>query len=218
MARSASRTGRWALFAVLALGLSVASAPGARAEDMMWGGLLVAENPVKDGAPHTPLKLPPALAGREKQIARIFGYKGLRVIGQAQQKIKTGEEDWLVPSKRFYVKVDTKNPIPNGYLVGLQLYQDDTMLVEATVKLARGNPLYIRGPQVGNGQLIIALVTDKESSWQKARPPANKSVAAPAASPIPGQMPPPAGSPAAAPTTVPDAPKPPASPAPVSTN
>lgn len=217
MARRASRTGWWALFATLVLGLSVASAPGARAEDMMWGGLLVAENPVKDGAPHTPAKLPPALAGREKQIARIFGYKGLRVIGQAQQKIKTGEEDWLVPSKRFYVKVDTKNPIPNGYLVGLQLYQDDKMLVEATVKLARGNPLYIRGPQVGNGQLIIALVTDKESSWQKVRPPATKSAVGPGASPSPGLTPSPISSPAAAPTTAPDGPKPPSNTASVPT-
>lgn len=161
----------------------------------------MAENPAKDAPPQPPAKLPPALMGREKQIARIFGYKGLRVIGQAQQKIKTGEEDWLVPSKRFYVKIDTKNPIPNGYLVGLQLYQDDNLLVEASVKLARGHPLYIRGPQVGNGQLIIALVTDKESSWQKAKAPATRTAPAAAVTPSPGSSPAPGQSP------TPDAPK-----------
>lgn len=201
MVRRISGTGGWALFAMLLFLWTTVRATNAHADDLMWGGLIVAENPAKDAPPQPPAKLPPALLGREKQIARIFGYKGLRVIGQAQQKIKTGEEDWLVPSKRFYVKVDTKNPIPNGYLVGLQLYQDDNLLVEASVRLARGHPLYIRGPQVGNGQLIIALVTDKESSWQKAKAVATKLAPAPALTPSP------AGSPASGSTSTPEAPK-----------
>ncbi|OAI43060.1 hypothetical protein AYO41_02965 [Verrucomicrobia bacterium SCGC AG-212-E04] len=207
------------LFAALVLVLSVSAATAVRADDLMWGGLLIAENPVKDAPTHPPTKLPAPLLGREKQIAGIFGYKGLRVIGQAKQKIKTGEEDWLVPSKRFYVKVDTKNPIPNGYLVGLQLYQDDKMLVEATVKLARGNPLYIRGPQVGSGQLIIALVTDKETSWQKAKAVTAKPAASPVGAPSPGLSPSPASAPppATVPGSVPDAPKPTGTPTSVST-
>ena len=150
----------------------------------MWGGLILAENPTKDGAPKVASRWPAALAGRDKQIARIFGYKQLRVLGQAQKKIKTGEEDWLLPSKQFYVKVDTKNPIPNGYLVNLQLYQENKMLVEANVKLARGNPLYIRGPQVGNGQLIIALqVGGKEAAWTKPKTPPSHPAAVSAPTP-----------------------------------
>lgn len=167
----------------------------------MWGGLIYAENPPAEGPLHPALKLPVPLAGREKQIGRIFGYKNLRVIGQAQQRIKTGGEEWLVPSKRFYVKVDTKNPTPSGYLLGLQLYQDDNLLVEANVNLARGNPLYIRGPQVGNGQLIIALICEKESSLPKPKAPAAKPAVAPA-TPIPG---PEGAKPVASPTAIPAA-------------
>ncbi len=199
------------------LSLSGAGAAGARADDVMWGGLIVAENPVKDGPTKVSLRWPAALAGREKQISRIFGYKQVRLIGQAQKKIKTGEEDWLLPSKRFYVKVDTKNPIPQGYLVNLQLYQEDKMLVEANVKLARGNPLYIRGPQVGNGQLIIALQCGgKEAAWTKSKPAATHPAAAstPAAAPGPAA---PASAPAPpAPAPAPDTIKPPATQTPAS--
>ena len=179
MARRASARNWWALLAPFIVGVALITAPLARADDVIWGGLILAENPSKDAAPKTPTKWPAALAGREKQISRIFGYKELNVIGQAQQTIKTGEEDWLVPSKRFYLKVDTKNPIPHGYLLALELYQEDKLLVEATIKLARGNPLYIRGPQVGSGQLIIALVADgKDAAWTKTRPIAAQSRAA----------------------------------------
>jgi hypothetical protein len=186
MARRSISLARWALIATTLLVLTDAGVARARGEDVMWGGLILAENPTKDGPTKVSSRWPAALAGREKQIARIFGYKQLRVLGQAQQKIKTGEEDWLLPSKRFYVKVDTKYPIPNGYLVNLQLYQEDKMLVEANVKLARGNPLYIRGPQVGNGQLIIALQCGgKEAAWTKSKTSATHpaAVSTPAATP-----------------------------------
>src|SRR5262250_1133716 len=143
---------RWFWLAPIFLLLADAGVAEVRADDVMWGCLILAENPAKEGLTKVNSRWPAALAGREKQMSRIFGYKQLRVLGQAQQKIKTGEEDWLLPSKRFYVKVDTKNPIPQGYLVNLQLYQENKMLVEANVKLARNTPLYIRGPQVGNGQ------------------------------------------------------------------
>jgi hypothetical protein len=210
MARRSISLARWALIATTLLVLTDAGAARARGEDVMWGGLILAENPTKDGptkdgSTKVSSRWPAALAGREKQIARIFGYKQLRVLGQAQQKIKTGEEDWLLPSKRFYVKVDTKNPIPNGYLVNLQLYQEDKMLVEANVKLARGNPLYIRGPQVGNGQLIIVLQCGgKEAAWTKSK----TSAVHPAAVSTPAATPPAAPAAAPAPAPAPDATKP----------
>jgi hypothetical protein len=205
MARRSTSRARWALVASILLLVGDAGVAGVRSEDIMWGGLIFAENPSKDGPTKISSRWPAALAGREKQISRIFGYKQLRVIGQAQQKIKTGEEDWLVPSKRFYLKVDTKYPIPNGYLLNLQLYQEDKMLVEANVQLARGNPLYIRGPQVGNGQLIIALQCGgKEAAWTKPKSAATH----PAAASAPAAAPSPAAAPVSVPAAAPAAPAP----------
>jgi hypothetical protein len=194
---------RWASIASLFFVAASIGVAKARADDVMWGGLILAENSAREGPTRLASRWPAALAGREKQISRIFGYKQLRVIGQAQQTIKTGEEDWLVPSKRFYLKVDTRYPIPHGYLLFLQLYQEDKILVEATVKLARGNPLYIRGPQVGNGQLIIALQCGgKEAAWTKPKAPATHpaAVSAPTVPADPVGAPVPAAAPAPAPS------------------
>jgi len=196
---------RWAVLAAVLLVMTGAGASVLRADDVMWEALIFAENPpkewpAKEGPPKVNSRWPAALAGREKQISRIFGYKQLRVLGQAQQKIKTGEEDWLLPSKRFYVKIDTKNPTPHGYLVNLQLYQEEKLLVEANVKLARNTPLYIRGPQVGSGQLIIALQCGaKDAAWTKTKP----AAAHPAANSTPAAAPAPAPNPAAAPASAP---------------
>ena len=67
-------------------------------------------------------------------------------------------EDWQVSSRRFSLHVNIRSPIPGGYSLGLQLDNEKRMLVAADVKLSRASPLFIRGPMVGQGQLVIVLV------------------------------------------------------------
>lgn len=141
-------------------------------EDKIWTGLILADTAGKDGPVRVGNRWPGAVAGREKQLQRIFGYRHFKVLGHTQRKIRTGGEDWLVPSKHFYLKVDTKHKIPGGYLMNLQLWQEKKMLVETNVKIRKTGPLYIRGPQVGRGQLIIAVVCGgKDSAWVRAPKP-----------------------------------------------
>ncbi len=162
---------RWVWFALAFAGLGGSVAATLRAEDKLWIGLVIADNSTKEGTVRVGNRWPAALTGREKQLQKIFGYRHFQLVGQAQGLIKTGEEDWLVPSNQFYLKVDAKRPIPEGYLINLQLWQGTKQLVETDVKLSRTTPLYIRGPQVGEGQLIIALVCGgKEAAWTKAKP------------------------------------------------
>ena len=88
----------------------------------------------------------------------IFGYNQFRVLGHKREAVTKGTEDWLVPSKQFFLRVDTKNPVPNGYALGLELKRDDHVIVSADVNLNRQRPLYIRGPFAGEGQLLILLL------------------------------------------------------------
>ncbi len=122
------------------------------AADDLWGGLILATNEA------TPAELPPELHGQERRLG-AFGYNQFRLLGQNHKMVPTGTEDWLVPGRSFSLKVDTKYPLPaGGYALGLQLFQQKKMLVEADVNLQRGCPLFIRGPMVGRGQLIIMLM------------------------------------------------------------
>ena len=64
MARRSISTVRRALVASILILLADAGVANARAEDLMWGGLIFAENPSKDGPTKISSRWPAALAGR----------------------------------------------------------------------------------------------------------------------------------------------------------
>ena len=129
------------------------AAPSARAEgDVLYGALIMA---TKVDHPTPP---PEELRSQAENMEAIFGYNQFHVLGQRRAVVVKGTEDWLVPSKQFFLRVDTKNPLPDGYALGLELKRDDRVIVSADVNLNRQRPLYIRGPFVGEGQLLILLM------------------------------------------------------------
>jgi hypothetical protein len=40
----------------------------------------------------------------------------------------------------------------------LKLFQEKNLLLETDAKLSKASPLVIKGPQVGDGQLLLVLV------------------------------------------------------------
>ncbi len=129
-------------------GASVAKAEGGT----FYGALIMATN-----AQH-PTPPPEELRGQAGNLQAVFGYNEFRVLGQKRASIVKGPEDWLVPSRQFFLRVNTKNPVEGGYALGLELRQEDRVIVQADVKLNHDRPLFIRGPFVGQGQLIILLM------------------------------------------------------------
>lgn len=150
------RLPRIGLTAVAALWLTLTAAvltSTARAEgDVLYGALILATN-----AEH-PTPPPDELKTQAASLRAVFGYNQFRLLGQKRKAVPTGREDWLVPSRKFFLRVDTKSPVPGGYALGLDLLQEERVVVQADVKLNRARPLFIRGPFVGQGQLIILLM------------------------------------------------------------
>ena len=140
----------------LATGLWCATVPTANAQqppsDVLFGALVMA---TKSDHPQPP---PAALQGQAKNLEEVFGYNEFKVLGEKRNNTMTGKEDWLVSSRQFFLRVDTKQKIPGGYSLGLQLLQQDRVMVEADAKLSKERPLFIRGPFVGQGQLLILLM------------------------------------------------------------
>ena len=128
------------------------STPAAGQGDVLYGALILATN---SDHPRTP---PEELRAQVENLKTVFGYNEFRLLGQKRKAVPTGREDWLVPSRQFFLQVDTKNPLPDGYALGLELRRENTVLVHADTKLCRDQPLFIRGPFVGQGQLIILLM------------------------------------------------------------
>jgi hypothetical protein len=140
----------------LLLGVSLAlilvgGAP-VRASQMVWSGLVIANNVAE------PNEVPAELNRIEGTLKALFGYNQFKVIGQSRKTLVTGSEDWLAASKYFSLHVDSKGETPTGYLLNLKLFQEKSVLLETEAKLSKASPLVIKGPQVGDGQLLLVLV------------------------------------------------------------
>ena len=143
---------RLLLFLSAASGAHLEWISEARAAESVWSGLVMANNVAQ------PEPIPPEIKPIEGTLKGLFGYNQFKVIGQSQKTLKTGEEDWMASSKYFSLHVDSKGATAAGYLLDLQLFQEKKMLLETEAKLSKRSPLIIRGPQVGDGQLLLLLI------------------------------------------------------------
>ena len=136
--------------AVLALMMS--GMVSAQASQVVWSGLVIANNVAK------PDEIPAELNRFEGTLKELFGYNQFKVIGQSRKTLVTGSEDWLASSKYFSLMVDAKGETSAGYHLNLKLFQEKNLLLETETKLSKASPLIIKGPQVGDGQLLLLLV------------------------------------------------------------
>ena len=136
----------------LALALILGGTARAQASQVVWSGLVIANNVAQ------PDEIPQELNRIEGRLKAWFGYNQFKVIGQSKKTLITGSEDWLASSKYFSLHVDSKSETKAGYLVNLKLFQEKNLLLETEAKLSKASPLVIKGPQVGDGQLLLLLV------------------------------------------------------------
>lgn len=137
----------------LALGLMLGEAVTSRGSQTVWSGLVIANNVAQ------PEETPKELKRLEETLKELFGYNQFMVIGQSKNAVVTGAEDWAASSKYFSLHVDSKEGNDkSGYRLDLKLYQEKNLLLETEAKLSKASPLIIKGPLVGDGQLILLLV------------------------------------------------------------
>src|SRR6476646_4329689 len=119
----------------------------------VWSGLVIANNAAK------PDPTSPELTYLEETLKDWFGYNQYKVIGQSRKVLVTGSEDWLAQSKYFSLHIDSKEGNDKtGYRVNLKLFQQSNLLLEWEAKLSKERPIIVKGPQVGDGQLLLLLV------------------------------------------------------------
>jgi hypothetical protein len=146
--------GRAIISALAALMLAWSFAASARAAETVWSGLVMANNVPE------PTPIPTELSRLEGTLKRLFGYNQFEVIGQSRQTLKSGDEGWLASSKYFSLHIDSKAAARASYQLNLQLFQEEKLLLETDAKLTKASPLVIRGPQVGDGQLVLLVVLE----------------------------------------------------------
>ena len=119
--------------------------------DRIWSALVLAtkEEP--------PAAVPDTLKDFAPSIKKVFGYNSLYLLGQKKRDLVSGGEEWLVPSREFFFKVQCLAREETCYKLRIELFHGRELLVTTEARLARGAPLYIRGPAWGRGHLIFLL-------------------------------------------------------------
>src|SRR5256886_17332607 len=140
------------LIPVFALILS--ATPGLRGAEMVWSGLVIAENVPQ------PQPIPTEFTCIEGPLKKFFGYNQFQVIGRSQKTLKTGQEDWLATSKFFGLHVDARGESEAGYVLNLKLCKEKELWVGTDAKRGKRSPLGIKGPQIGRGQLLWGPVVE----------------------------------------------------------
>jgi hypothetical protein len=135
----------------LLVAFSMATAQGA---ETVWSALVMANNRAE------PTPMPRELSRLERTLQRFFNYNQYQVIGSSRQTLATGEEDWQTTSKYFSLHVNANGAVDSAYRLNLQLFQEQKLLFETEAKLSKRSPLVIRGPMVGDGQLVLLLVVE----------------------------------------------------------
>ena len=123
----------------------------------VWGALIHA----KSGKPvPMPGTVPPELKDLSKRLGKVFNkYDHFEVLGDRTQDIFRQYESWVVPSKEFFLKLDSKGPSgKTGLKLDLQVWRLEKVLVKTDVVLRPESPLFIGGPKWRDGQLIFVLL------------------------------------------------------------
>ena len=141
-----------ALLLIAIMALAMGAATSAQAAQIVWSGLVMAENS------NQPAPTPAELKKYEQTLKDLFGYNQFNIIGQSSKNLKTGQEDWLASSKYFSLHVDSRGETGAGYVLNLKLFKEKELLLETEAKLSKSSPLVIKGPQVGGGQLLLVLI------------------------------------------------------------
>ena len=140
------------------LALLIVLAATARAEDKIWTAVILATNAA------SPKEAPTELRDSLPKLKRVFGYNQFEIIGSASDKIADASELKLAPTKSFWIQAKarraTSKEARGGYLLSLQLFQEQRQLVDTETRLAPGSPLFIRGPEYGKGQIVFALMIE----------------------------------------------------------
>jgi hypothetical protein len=136
-----------------------AAEPSPTAAPRIWSGLILATNGAHPGQPPEHLR---NVAGKLKNI---FGYNQFEIVGEYSEKMGDANERWLVPSKDFYMSVQSGTGPGGNHPMKIVLFQNRKRLAELEAHLGPDSPLFIRGPQYAHGQLVIVLRVAEPSEF-----------------------------------------------------
>jgi hypothetical protein len=144
------RLSLWAFLLFAFFGLSVL--PALAAENF-WGCLIYASDIAECN------NLPERLRGYEARMSSAFGYSRFCLIAQRQTTFQTQRETGLAFSGDLKIVLTSLTGASDGkYLIRLLFVQSEEPVMETQARVSLNSPLFIRGPNWRDGQIIIVVM------------------------------------------------------------
>jgi hypothetical protein len=126
--------------------------PAVAAENF-WGCLIYASDTAECNS------LPERLRGYEARMSSAFGYSRFCLIAQRQTTFQTQGETGLAFSADLKIVLTSLTGGSDGkYLIRLLFLQSEDPVMETQARVSRNSPLFIRGPNWRDGQIIIVVM------------------------------------------------------------
>jgi hypothetical protein len=130
-----------------------AFAKPAIATEHVWGCLLYASNSTKA------FDLPSRLSGYDARLRNGLGFSTYRVIAQRETAVEDRPKNLLVSAGDIQVRLTSLSRTSDGkYLVGILFLEGANQVMETQARVGEGSPLFIRGPDWREGQIIIVVM------------------------------------------------------------
>jgi len=125
----------------------------AHATEHIWGCLLYASNNSKA------FDLPSRLSGYDVRLRNGLGFSNYRVIAEREIAADDLHENLLVSAGNMEVLQTSLSRTPDGkYLIGILFMEGTNQVMETQARVGEGSPLFIRGPDWREGQIIIVVM------------------------------------------------------------
>jgi hypothetical protein len=129
------------------------SALPALAAENFWGCLIYASDSAQCNS------LPERLRGYEARMSGAFGYSRFCLIAQQQTTVQTERETGLAFSGDLKIVLTSLAGAPDGkYLIRLLFVQSEEPVMETQARVSPNSPLFIRGLNWRDGQIIIVVM------------------------------------------------------------
>ncbi len=140
-----------AIILILASSVFLPAEASIHRDGEIWTGVLFATNERNPKAP------PRWLAPFSGRLRKIFGYNQFEVLGRHVEKLASSDGQWLIPTRQFFLEVQTRESLGDACRLRFTLWHDKKMILKTEARVMPGSPLFVRGPQYGRGQLIFVV-------------------------------------------------------------
>jgi len=142
--------GFWSILAFVLLTIVVrAPAQGAA---HAWSCLLYASN--ASGSSELPVRL----EGYAPRLKRSFGFSNYHLLAQHEIAVDNEAETPLLSEGDIHIFIKNLLLAPDGrYVVGLLFVEGAKQIIETEARVGCESPLFIRGPEWREGQIIIVV-------------------------------------------------------------